>query len=171
MDIQPSTARNTKPGLVFTRLLAAEATATREQQGAIYSIGTCVKDRLYKKAWPSMNKLCDCVLLSALRWRLARCRRPQQDAIEDSHIGLFIELESPRAHRASRRHAGAPWELSAAPPAPTPRCSDSQKGGHLDPSQVARIVRQAARLASVGLNVSPHWMRHAHASRGIIKKV
>jgi integrase/recombinase XerD len=43
----------------------------------------------------------------------------------------------------------------------------SQKGGHLDPSQVARIVRAAAVRAGVSLAVSPHWMRHAHASHAL----
>lgn len=43
----------------------------------------------------------------------------------------------------------------------------SQKGGHLDPSQVARIVRKAARWAGIDLNVSPHWFRHAHASHAL----
>ncbi len=44
----------------------------------------------------------------------------------------------------------------------------SQKGaGHLDPSQALRIVRKAARRAGIDLNVSPHWMRHAHASHAL----
>ncbi len=43
----------------------------------------------------------------------------------------------------------------------------SQKHGALDPSQVRRIVRQAARRAGVNLNVSPHWFRHAHASHAL----
>ena len=43
----------------------------------------------------------------------------------------------------------------------------SQKGGRLDPSQVARLVRSAARRAGVKLAVSPHWLRHAHASHAL----
>ena len=39
--------------------------------------------------------------------------------------------------------------------------------GHLDPSQVQRIVRAAARRAGIKTNVSPHWFRHAHASHAI----
>jgi site-specific recombinase XerD len=43
----------------------------------------------------------------------------------------------------------------------------SQKGGHLDPSQVMRIVREAAHRAGILQNVSPHWMRHSHASHAL----
>jgi integrase/recombinase XerD len=39
--------------------------------------------------------------------------------------------------------------------------------GHLDPSQVLRIVRAAARRAGIECNVSPHWFRHAHASHAM----
>jgi site-specific recombinase XerD len=40
----------------------------------------------------------------------------------------------------------------------------SQKGGSLSPVQVWRIVRAAARRAGIAGDVSPHWLRHAHAS-------
>lgn len=43
----------------------------------------------------------------------------------------------------------------------------SRKGGHLHPSQVMRIVRAAARRAGIDTNVSPHWLRHAHASHSL----
>ncbi|MBI2843138.1 MAG: tyrosine-type recombinase/integrase, partial [Armatimonadetes bacterium] len=44
----------------------------------------------------------------------------------------------------------------------------SRKGkGHLHPSQVMRIVRAAARRAGIAANVSPHWLRHAHASHAL----
>jgi integrase/recombinase XerD len=43
----------------------------------------------------------------------------------------------------------------------------SRKGGHLDPSQVRRIVYGAARKAGLEQKVSPHWMRHAHASHAL----
>ena len=44
----------------------------------------------------------------------------------------------------------------------------SQKGGGaLDPSQVRRIVYAAARRAGLQQKVSPHWMRHAHASHAL----
>jgi integrase/recombinase XerD len=43
----------------------------------------------------------------------------------------------------------------------------SHKGSFLDPSQVWRIVRSAAKRAGIGVDVSPHWFRHAHASHAL----
>ncbi|MEP6540365.1 MAG: tyrosine-type recombinase/integrase [Bryobacteraceae bacterium] len=44
----------------------------------------------------------------------------------------------------------------------------SRKGaGPLDVSQVRRIVYAAARKAGLAQKVSPHWMRHAHASHAL----
>src|ERR1700739_415853 len=40
-------------------------------------------------------------------------------------------------------------------------------GGHLNRSQVLRIVQQATRRAGIRRNVSPHWFRHAHASHAM----
>jgi integrase/recombinase XerD len=40
-------------------------------------------------------------------------------------------------------------------------------GGALDVSQVRRIVYAAARQAGLEQRVSPHWMRHAHASHAL----
>jgi len=43
----------------------------------------------------------------------------------------------------------------------------SRKGGHLDVSQIRRIVYAAARHAGLLQKVSPHWLRHAHASHAL----
>lgn len=43
----------------------------------------------------------------------------------------------------------------------------SRKGGALDPSQVWRIVRAASKRAGIDAPVSPHFMRHAHASHAL----
>ena len=43
----------------------------------------------------------------------------------------------------------------------------SRRGGHLHPSQVVRIVRRAARRAGISKDVSPHWLRHSHASHAL----
>jgi len=40
-------------------------------------------------------------------------------------------------------------------------------GGHLNPSAAWRIVRKAAARAGVDGDVSPHWLRHAHASHAL----
>lgn len=42
-----------------------------------------------------------------------------------------------------------------------------KKGGHLHPSQVKRIVEAAAVRAGIEAPVSPHWLRHAHASHAL----
>jgi site-specific recombinase XerD len=52
----------------------------------------------------------------------------------------------------------------AAPDAPVFR---SRKGGPLDESQVRRIVAKAGRRAGIARAVSPHWLRHAHASHAL----
>jgi integrase/recombinase XerD len=39
--------------------------------------------------------------------------------------------------------------------------------GHLDPSMVMRIVRAAAARVGIEQNVSPHWLRHCHASHSL----
>lgn len=43
----------------------------------------------------------------------------------------------------------------------------SQKGGALDASRVRRIVYAAARRAGIAVQVSPHWLRHAHATHAL----
>jgi integrase/recombinase XerD len=50
---------------------------------------------------------------------------------------------------------------------PTDPMFRSKKGGHLHRSQVFRIVRKAAERAGLWQKVSPHWMRHAHASHAL----
>jgi integrase/recombinase XerD len=42
-----------------------------------------------------------------------------------------------------------------------------KKNGRLQPLAVLRIVRAAARRAGIELPVSPHWLRHAHASHAL----
>lgn len=42
-----------------------------------------------------------------------------------------------------------------------------KKQGHLSEVQVWRIVRAAARRAGIEDAVSPHWLRHAHASHAL----
>ena len=43
----------------------------------------------------------------------------------------------------------------------------SRRGGHLHPSQLLRIVRRAAKRAGITKAVSPHWLRHGHASHAL----
>jgi site-specific recombinase XerD len=48
-----------------------------------------------------------------------------------------------------------------------PIFSSRRGSGALDVSQVRRIVYAAARKAGLEQKVSPHWMRHAHASHAL----
>ena len=41
------------------------------------------------------------------------------------------------------------------------------KGHELDQSQILRIVRAASLRAGTEKKVSPHWLRHAHASHSL----
>lgn len=43
----------------------------------------------------------------------------------------------------------------------------SRKGGALSRQQIWRIVRNAAKSAGFDQNISPHWLRHAHASHAL----
>ena len=43
----------------------------------------------------------------------------------------------------------------------------SREGGALDPSQVHRIVKAAAKRAGLSPAVSAHWLRHAHVSHAL----
>ena len=54
---------------------------------------------------------------------------------------------------------------AADPDAPVFRSREG--GGHLDPSQVHRIVKAAAKRAGLSAAVSAHWLRHAHVSHAL----
>lgn len=43
----------------------------------------------------------------------------------------------------------------------------SRKGGRLSTVQAWRLVREAAPRARIAAPVSPHWLRHAHASHAL----
>jgi integrase/recombinase XerD len=43
----------------------------------------------------------------------------------------------------------------------------SRKGGHINRHQLWRIVAAAAKRAGIEGKVSPHWLRHAHASHSL----
>jgi site-specific recombinase XerD len=53
------------------------------------------------------------------------------------------------------------------PDDPVFRSRKKKDGGWLRPLAVLRMVRKAARRAGVSLPVSPHWLRHAHASHAL----
>ena len=99
--------------------------------------------------------------LAALRWRDLR---PRDDGA--GQVTVFGKGGKTRAVLLP----GTVWgELAglrgaAGPDAPVFR---SRRGGHLTQPQVWRIVRAAARRAGLEEAVSPHWLRHAHASHAL----
>lgn len=50
------------------------------------------------------------------------------------------------------------------------RKTKNGRGGHLEVSQVNRIVSKAAKDSGIERAVSPHWLRHAHASHAHARK-
>lgn len=46
-----------------------------------------------------------------------------------------------------------------------------KKKGHLDLSQVKRIVEATGERAGIQGKVSPHWFRHSHASHSLDRGV
>jgi len=55
-------------------------------------------------------------------------------------------------------------EFRRSAPADLPVFRGKGKNSPMHPTTVLRIVRKAAHKAGLHQNVSPHWMRHAHAS-------
>lgn len=43
----------------------------------------------------------------------------------------------------------------------------SRRGGHLHPVQARRLVAAAAKRAGLPAGVSPHWLRHSHATHAL----
>lgn len=98
--------------------------------------------------------------LVALTWRDTRGHRGggQITVFGKGGKTRTIRLEAPTwaALAATRQAAsiGAPLFVS-------------RRGGHLDVSQVLRIVKAAAARAGIGKPVSSHWLRHCHASHAL----
>lgn len=98
------------------------------------------------------------------------CSLTWQDAQPNGDSGqvtLFGKGEKTRAVVLSRQNWQALQALRPAAAKPHDPIFTSQKGGHLDASQVHRIVRAAAQRAGIAGNVSPHWLRHSHATHAL----
>ncbi|NNE70047.1 MAG: tyrosine-type recombinase/integrase [Rhodothermales bacterium] len=70
--------------------------------------------------------------------------------------GVWTQLQALRASELADGHGQADDPLFR-----------SAKGGPLSRQQMWRIVRSAARRAGLPQKVSPHWLRHAHASHAL----
>ena len=56
---------------------------------------------------------------------------------------------------------------SDSPVFPSRGARGKQGGGNLSAVQIFRIVQAAAKVAGIEGNVSPHWLRHCHASHAL----
>lgn len=83
---------------------------------------------------------------------------------DTGQVTLYGKGNKTRAVKLSAATWQALAPLRAEPGAPV---FVSRKGGKLDPSQVHRIVRAAAKRAGIPGNVSAHWLRHSHASHAL----
>ena len=74
--------------------------------------------------------------------------------------------------RVTERTSGEKFERHAGEDEPVFRSRKRKNGleGHLEVSQVNRIVAKAAKDAGIDRPVSPHWLRHAHASHAHARK-
>lgn len=98
------------------------------------------------------------------------CALTWQDAQpngESGQVTLFGKGEKTRAVVLSRQTWQALQAIKPAAAKPGDPIFKSQKGGRLDESQVHRIVRAAAQRAGITGNVSPHWLRHSHATHAL----
>jgi integrase/recombinase XerD len=98
--------------------------------------------------------------LVGLRWRDLQAR---DDAGQVTVFGKGGKTRAVLLPPAVWRQLGA-LRGAAGPDEPVFR---SRAGGPLDPSQVLRIVKAAAARAGIEGNVSPHWLRHGHASHAL----
>jgi integrase/recombinase XerD len=48
-----------------------------------------------------------------------------------------------------------------------PVFASTRGGGHLHPTAIERIVAKAAARAGIEVKVSPHWLRHSHATHAL----
>ena len=110
--------------------------------------------RLLYAGGPRVSELC------GLRWRDVQ---PRDDAGQVTLFGKGGKTRTVLLTAATWREL-ADARGDDGPDAPVFR---SRKGGPLSPVQVWRVVRAAARRAGIAGDVSPHWLRHAHASHAL----
>ncbi len=98
--------------------------------------------------------------ICSLKWRHL------QERDSTGQITVFGKGDKTRTVLMPRSVWGALQLLQQDAPADAP-VFKSRKKGHLDESQVWRIVTKAAERAGIDKDVSCHWFRHAHASHAL----
>jgi integrase/recombinase XerD len=98
--------------------------------------------------------------ICSLKWRHL------QERDSTGQITVFGKGDKTRTVLMPRSVWEALQTLQQDAPADSP-VFKSRKKGHLDESQVWRIVTKAAERAGIDKDVSCHWFRHAHASHAL----
>ena len=96
-----------------------------------------------------------------LKWKDARERK------DGGQVTLFGKGGKTRAVLLSQSTWNVLQSIAENSEPDSPIFPSRVRHGHLDASQVHRIVRTAAERAGIQTNVSPHWFRHAHASHAL----
>ena len=97
----------------------------------------------------------------ALRWQDVQAR---EDGGQVTVTGKGGKTRSVRLYNGAWRRLAA---LRGDAPAAAPVVASRKGARAVSTVQVHRIVRAAARRAGIEADVSPHWLRHAHASHAL----
>lgn len=95
------------------------------------------------------------------------CWRDVQANGDGVQITVFGKGGKTRAIQLPATVAQVLWKLRGPAGEDVPVFRSRKQGAALGPLAVLRIVRQAARRAGIAAAVSPHWLRHAHASHAL----
>ena len=109
--------------------------------------------------------------LAQLYWRAVQPRNAEGNGAT-GQVTLLGKGEKTRSVLLSAATWGAieklhTEEISGGYGAPDDPVFRSRKGGPLSRQQIWRIVKKAAKRAGLKQPVSPHWLRHAHASHAL----
>ena len=136
----------------------AQRILTEAEVHAMIALTTKRRDQvLLRLLYASAGRVSE---VCALTWQDA------QASGDSGQVTLFGKGDQTRAVLLSK----ATWQALTSlrgDAKPTDPVFVSRKGGHLDESQAWRIVRAAARRAGITGNVSPHWLRHSHATHAL----
>lgn len=104
--------------------------------------------------------------VGAPRVAVERCRAATDGT---AYVSVVGKGKKARTVRVSSATAAVLFDYRSAAPEDT--YVFAGRDGSLDPSQAWRIVHDVARRAGIERSVSPHFMRHAHATRAIDRGV
>jgi integrase/recombinase XerD len=137
----------------------AERILSEEQVQAMIAKEPNTRNRLILKLFYAtgirVSELC------ALKWRDVQeiHRRGQITVFGKGGVTRTIVLPTSIWKELKKTRAKAPLDAPVFP--------SRKRGGHLTRDMVGMIVRDAGKRAGIKVKVSPHWLRHAHASHSL----